>query len=72
MPDDICEWGIYHRDREYARECGDPLLGTVLAGSKEQAEAKAIAGEWHKPPRGMLIATSGLWAVPCREAARPL
>ena len=39
MPDDTREWEIYHRDREYARECGDPLLGTVLAGSKEQAEA---------------------------------
>ena len=64
MPDHICEWEIYHRDREYARECGDPLLGTVLAGSKEEAEAKALAGQWHKPPQGMLIATSGLWAVP--------
>lgn len=24
-------WRIYHHDREYAHEMGDPLLGTVEA-----------------------------------------
>ena len=68
----FCEWEIYHRDREYARECGDPLLGTILARTKEEAEAKAIAGKWHQPLQGMLIASSGFWAVARRESARPL
>ena len=72
MPDHNREREVYHRDREYARECGDPLLGTVLAGSKEEAEATAIAGKWHKPPEGMLIATSGFWAVPLQQAERPV
>ena len=34
-------WGIYHQDREFAREVGDPCLGVVKARSKGQAEAKA-------------------------------
>ena len=34
-------WGIYHQDREFAREMGDPCLGVVKARSKGQAEAKA-------------------------------
>ena len=35
-------WGIYHTDREYAREIGDPLRTTVEAPTKEAAEEEAI------------------------------
>jgi hypothetical protein len=72
MNHDLCEWEIYHRDREYARECGDPLLGTVFARTKVEAEEKAIGGKWQRPPQGMLVASSGFWAVPIRESNRPL
>ncbi len=34
-------WGIYHLDREYARELGDPLRTVVRAASKEDAERQA-------------------------------
>ena len=34
-------WGIYHTDREYARELGDPLRTTVEAPTKIAAEAAA-------------------------------
>ena len=34
-------WGIYHLDREYARELGDPLRTVVRAASKEDAEREA-------------------------------
>lgn len=49
-------WNIYHRSREYARELGDPLLGTVEAETKEEAEAKA----WGSCKGG----EAGYWAVP--------
>jgi hypothetical protein len=31
-------WGIYHTDREYARELGDPLRTVVEAPNKLAAE----------------------------------
>jgi len=34
-------WNIHHRDREFAFVNGDPVLGTVEAATKEEAEAKA-------------------------------
>ena len=34
-------WGIYHLDREYARELGDPLRTVVRAATKEDAEREA-------------------------------
>jgi hypothetical protein len=34
-------WGIYHLDREYARELGDPLRTVIEASSKELAEQEA-------------------------------
>ena len=34
-------WGIYHLDREYARELGDPLRTVIEARTKEQAEQEA-------------------------------
>jgi len=49
-------FGIYHTDREYAKEHGDPILGIVAASSKEEAESKAKAqgidavyGPWANP-----------------------
>ena len=49
-------WGIYHRDREYAREAGDPCLGIVEATSKSEAEAEAN--------RRGISGPTGLWAYP--------
>jgi len=34
-------WGIYHTDREYARELGDPLRPVVEAANKSSAEEAA-------------------------------
>ena len=34
-------WGIYHTDREHARELGDPLRTTVEAPTKIAAEETA-------------------------------
>ena len=34
-------WGIYHTDREHARELGDPLRTTVEAPTKIAAEEAA-------------------------------
>jgi hypothetical protein len=34
-------WGIYHTDREYAREVGDPLRTVVEAPTKIAAEEAA-------------------------------
>lgn len=48
-------WGIYHREREYARHHGDPLLTTVWAKDKEDAETLAAQG---------LAAPTGVWAHP--------
>jgi hypothetical protein len=46
-------WGIYHTDREYARELGDPLRTTVEAPTKiaaEEAAAKlGFSDPWAHP-----------------------
>jgi len=46
-------WGIYHTDREYARESGDPLRTTVEAPTKlaaEEAAAKlGFSDPWAHP-----------------------
>jgi hypothetical protein len=52
-------WGIYHRDRELAREVGDPCLGVATAESKSEAESNARG-------RGMAGPT-GIWAHPLPE-----
>lgn len=52
----MMQWAIYYRDREYAREQGDPLLGMVEAETKEQAERLACA-------QG-LAGVYGVWAWP--------
>jgi hypothetical protein len=55
-------WGIYHQEREYAHEVGDPCLGVVWARRKAEAEAKAR--------RRGLSGPTGLWAHPLPENAR--
>ncbi|MBN9688618.1 MAG: hypothetical protein J0M24_00135 [Verrucomicrobia bacterium] len=46
-------WGIYHLDREYAREMGDPLRTVIEAPNKmaaEEAAARLGFGEaWAQP-----------------------
>ena len=59
-PTRILRWGIYHRDREFAREAGDVLLGIVNAKTKAEAEVKA-----HE--RG-LTGPTGIWAHPLPDA----
>ena len=52
-PDDSQLWGIYHLDREYARELGDPLRTVIEARTKELAEQEAerlgFAFAWAHP-----------------------
>lgn len=52
-----------HQSREYARTVGDPLLGTVTATTKHEAEALASA-------RGLGWPT-GPWAVPAPPTPLP-
>ena len=35
-------WGIYHQEREFAREVGDPCLGVVTAQTKREADRKSV------------------------------
>ncbi|MBK9140588.1 MAG: hypothetical protein IPM17_17840 [Verrucomicrobia bacterium] len=42
-------WGIYHRDREYAREMGDPLRTVVEAPTKPAAEDTAARLGFNDP-----------------------
>lgn len=46
------KYKIYHRDREYAYAIGDPVITTVFAESKQEAERKTN----HFGP-------TGVWAV---------
>ena len=55
-------WGIYHRDREYAREAGDPCLAVVEAATKPEAEAEA--------GRRGIAGPTGLWAHPFQGGLR--
>jgi hypothetical protein len=56
----IC-WGIYHREREYAREVDDPCLGVVEATTKQKAEAEAR--------RNGISGPTGVWAHPLSEGS---
>jgi hypothetical protein len=47
-------WGIYHRDREWARETGDPCLAELTAPTKEEAEKEASLQGVRGP--------TGIWA----------
>ena len=42
-------WGIYHTDREYAREMGDPLRTVVEAPTKFAAEEAAAQLGFSEP-----------------------
>lgn len=50
------QWGIYHREREFAKEVGDPCLGQVKARRKREAEAMAR--------RRGISGPTGIWAHP--------
>ena len=54
----VC-WGIYHCDRECAREAGDPCLAVVEATTKPEAEAEAR--------RRGISGPTGLWAHPLQR-----
>ena len=56
------QWGIYHREWEYAREVGDPCLGVVEATSKSEAESAA--------QRQGLRGPTGLWAHPLQRGCK--
>jgi hypothetical protein len=47
------QWGIYHSDREYAREVGDPIRTVVEAPTKRAAEEAAarlgFSDPWASP-----------------------
>jgi hypothetical protein len=47
------KFDIYHREREYAREMGDPKLTEVDAPTKEEAERLTE-----------YLGLTGTWAVP--------
>jgi hypothetical protein len=54
-------WGIYYREREFAREIGDPCLGVVRARGKGQAEANA--------QRKGISGPTGIWAHPLEDGS---
>ena len=67
-------WGIYHTDREHARELGDPLRTTIEAPTKiaaEEAAAKLGFGDpWAHPiaPEVVTLAQTILKKHPrCRQ-----
>ena len=47
-------WGIYHQEREFAREVGDPCLGVIRARTKCEAEDEAR--------RQGISGPTGIWA----------
>ena len=56
-------WNVHYKSREFAREHGDPLLGVVLAMTKDEAERKGA----HLDQR-----QAGVWAVPAKEVTLEL
>lgn len=42
-------WGIYHTDREFARELGDPLRTVIEAPTKAAAEEAAVRLGFNEP-----------------------
>ena len=42
-------WGIYYRDREFARVKDDPLRTVISAQSKEEAEQEALRLGFEEP-----------------------
>ena len=62
-------WNIGHCEREYARETGDPVIGQVVATTREQAIERARRNEWIKSP-GIIFAPTGYWAWSAEETQR--
>ena len=60
---EFVQWGIYHQDREFAREAGDPCLAVVSAPGKDEAEKEATL-------KG-ICGPTGLWAHPLPAAEEP-
>ena len=64
-------WGIFHTDREYARELGDPLRTVVEAPSKLTAEETAarlgFGDPWAHPVNSQ-TATRAQWLQKSRLA----
>ena len=57
-------WGIYHTDREYAREMGDPLRTVVEAPTKLAAEEAAAHLGFSEPwahPVTLEVAQRAQW-----------
>lgn len=57
-------WGIYHTDREYARELGDPLRTVVEAPSKliaDETAAQLGFGDPWAHPVNSLTARRAQW-----------
>ena len=57
-------WGIYHTDREYAHELGDPLRTVVEASSKliaEETAARLGFGDPWAHPVNSLTARRAQW-----------
>ena len=52
----LARWGIYHQDRESAREVGDRCLGVASAPTNAEADLQT----W----RQGLCGPTGLWAHP--------
>jgi hypothetical protein len=66
-------WGIYHVDREYAREVGDPLRTVVEAPSKQAAEEAAARLGFNDPwahPVAAEQAQQAQWLPPKRVPHR--
>ena len=66
-------WGIYHTDREYARELGDPLRTVVEAPNKLIAEETAAHlgfGEPWAHPVNSLQARHAQWLHKRRQGHR--
>jgi hypothetical protein len=64
-------WGIYHTDREYARELGDPLRTVVEAATKLIAEETAMRlgfGDSWVHPVNSQTATRARWLQKSRLA----
>jgi hypothetical protein len=62
-------WDIYHCDREYAKWLNDPLIGTVSASTKEQAE-RIAAQQYNLPTGAWAVEQPGQFAQLAGAAAR--
>ncbi len=66
-------WGIYHADREYARQLGNPIRTVVKAPSKIVAEEEAARrgfGDGLARPVTPKQAKRAQWLPPSRRGKR--